>query len=237
MGNDPRFAQSWTTITASMTNDSPTFNPPMEPVSSPVRSNLPIVVISALFILIFAPSLFQDFGIFNDYWIWSYNHHQCCIYFPETSHLFWIGRPLGALLLNLHFLWFDKARDLSVGRAVSLLFLMGTLGIAATLFQRSLNVGRHTAWALSTLVFLLPASLLYVLWLTNFVPGTLNVFLATLAYFLVDRSYSAHRVSKRRLLAAFGYSLLLLSFYIYPPTSYFFLVFTAARVVFSAGEE
>src|ERR1017187_7708416 len=118
MGNDPRFAQSWTTITTSMTNDSPTFTPPMEPVSSPVRSKLPFVVTSALFLLIFAPSLFLDFGVYNDYWLWSYNHHKCCFSFPETAHLFWVGRPLGALLLNLHFLSLDTAGDLSAGRVV-----------------------------------------------------------------------------------------------------------------------
>ena len=37
-------------------------------------------------------------------------------YFPETTHLLSVGRPIGAILLNLHFATFTDIKSLAIGR-------------------------------------------------------------------------------------------------------------------------
>lgn len=197
---------------------------------NPPASKAPLAFAAGLFVIVFAPALLLQFGIHNDYWLWSYKH-QCCLSFPETRHLFWIGRPIGALLLNLHFMFFDTIQGLAGGRAFSLLVLIATLIATALVMERHARVPRLVSVTLSTLIFLLPGSLLYVLWLTNFVPGIFNVLVSCVAYALVSRSYARGYGG-----FVLGYGSLLLSFYIYPPTSCFFLVFTASKLLLGADE-
>lgn len=215
--------------------DNASASDPRMAVPDILKSVMRVGLVAALFAIIFAPALFLDFGFHNDYSLWSYNHRKCCAGFPETAHLLWTGRPIGAFLLNFHFMWFNSVAALAVGRAVSLVFLLAALALTTTIMARSVGVWPRVALAHAILIFLLPASLLYVLWLAHFVPGTLNVLLATIAYFLVEKSYSKESPLQAFHLASSGYGTLLVAFYIYPPTAYFFLVFTFAKVVFTTG--
>jgi len=188
---------------------------------------------ASLFIVVFTPAFQLTFGIHNDYERWLY--HACCLSYPETQHLFWVGRPVGALLLNLHFAFFHSLQSLAVGRAFSLLVLILALVKAVAIMERHIGLFHPISVGLSTLIFLLPGSLLYVLWLANFVPGVFNILLVCFAYDLVSRSYDSHPSVRSRTGFVFGYSLLLVSFYIYPPTTCFFLVFTMAKILLGPG--
>jgi hypothetical protein len=174
--------------------------------------------------------IFLDYGVHNDYSVFTYNNHRCCLHYPESQHLFWIGRPLGALLLNINLLFvssiagFKWLRLFSFGLTV-LLFL----AIHYQFKRETPGLAREsllTAFAIA----ILPAPILYVFWITNAVPGLLTAILATLAYI---RVYDGYLTGDARL-AKRGYALLFVTFLIYPATSYFFLLFTCWRVLTNA---
>jgi MFS family permease len=171
----------------------------------------------------FLPVLTSEYGAHNDYSRFNYDGF-CC--FPETRFLFEIGRPLGAILLNLQFAFFDSIADFSVGRAFSLAMLAGVFLL--TWKRLSVEAPSAAPWV-AMLLCLLPASLVYVFWLANLVPGTLTVLLATVSALLVEKSYSAE-LGKRRLRWS-GYGILGVCFLIYPPNAFHFLTFTAWRSV------
>jgi hypothetical protein len=182
-----------------------------------------LVILSGLLLALFLSSFPLLFGIHNDYSAWSWP-------FNETKFLFAIGRPVQAILLNLQFWPLHTVADFSWARMASALF-------AAAGFLLTQHVLRTTSnWRIailaSFLIWTLPPSLLYVLWLTNFVPGTLTAILATFSYYIVNYSFKAGGRLTSRCIRASGYTLLFVCFCSYPPTAYFFLVFTAWRALF-----
>ena len=189
----------------------------------------PMLALAGLLLVIFTGPLFLQYGVHNDYSTLAYPHNRCCLQFPETEHLFTVGRPLGAVLLNAHFLPLTSIGSFAWGRFGSFLVLAVTILISAQIFVKYIGVPPTHALLVNTLLLLLPSALLFVFWLTNFVPGTLNIALATVSYYLVARSYEGGRRGS----ALAGYGLLFLTFFIYPPSSYWFLIFTSSKVVFS----
>ena len=188
-----------------------------------------ILALAGLLLVIFLGPLFLDYGVHNDYSALAYPHNRCCMQYPETGHLFNIGRPIGGVLLNAHLLPFTTIGSFAWGRFFSFLVLAATILISAQIFVKYIGVSPIHALLVNTLVLLLPSALLFVIWLTNFVPGILNIALATVSYYLVARSYEGGP----RWSAVAGYCLLFVTFFIYPPSSYWFLFFTSAKVLFS----
>lgn len=188
---------------------------------------------AGLFILIlvapFLPVLTSVYGAHNDYSRFFYDG-ICC--FPETRFLFEIGRPLGAILLNLQFAFFNSIADFSIGRAFSLAVLVVTFLL--TWKRLSIEAPRAAPW-IALLLCLLPASLIYVFWLANLVPGTLTLLLATVAAMLVQKSYSAGERGQRWRWS--GYAILVACFLIYPANAYHFLTFTAWRAAAGTDRE
>src|ERR1035438_306816 len=178
-----------------------------------------MLALAGLLLVIFTGPLFLSYGVHNDYSTLTYPHNRCCLQYPETEHLFRIGRPIGGVLLNAHLLPFTSIQSFAWGRFGSFLVLAATILISAQIFVRYIGVPPTHALLANTLLFLLPSASLFVIWLTNFVPGTLNIALATVSYFLVARSYEG---GMRRSAVA-GYCLLFLTFFIYPPSAYWFL--------------
>src|ERR1035438_6892416 len=188
-----------------------------------------MISLAGLLLVIFTGPLFLQYRVHNDYSTLAYPHNRCCLQFPETEHLFTVGRPLGAVLLNAHFLPLTSIGSFAWGRFGSFLVLAVTILISAQIFVKYIGVPPTHALLVNTLLLLLPSAVSFVFWLTNFVPGTLNMALATVSYYLVARSYEGGRRGS----ALAGYGLLFLTFFIYPPSSYWFLIFTASKVVFS----
>lgn len=184
------------------------------------------IALCFLLIIPFVPTFFMDFGIHNDYHI---NTHGILSY-PETFHLFRIGRPLGALLLNLQFMCFRTIHHLAYGRLLAALFQLPVLWSIYFTVRQHIQASTSTILAIAALILLLPQSLIGVLWLTNFVPISISLFLVCAGYFLLD-SKTLPLPSTRFVI---GWVIIFLTFFIYPPTSYFFLFFTATKVLFTS---
>jgi hypothetical protein len=194
------------------------------------------LLIGIVFALVaYLPICFMDFGIHNDYFIWSYNHRKGV--FPETHHLLMIGRPLGALLLNLHFYFIKTIGGLAVSRFVACACGFVCAWLLASYLNKRLQVAWFAAMVASVCVFTLPSMQLFVVWATNAVPGCLTVLLAILSYLLLDHTDARALLQRPRTRIVFNLvaseMLFLGALLIYPPSSLFVLVFTAANILYS----
>jgi hypothetical protein len=188
-----------------------------------------------LALVAYLPICFMDFGIHNDYLIWSYNHRKAV--FPETHHLLMIGRPLGALLLNLHFYFIKTIGDLAISRFLACACSFVCAWQLASYLHKRLQVAWFAALVASVCVFTLPSMQLFVVWATNAVPGCLTVLLAILSYLLLDRTDARVLLQRPRTRTVFylaaSETLFLGALLIYPPSALFVLVFTAAHILYS----
>lgn len=198
---------------------------------------------AALALACYLPALSTEFGMYDDYSIWRYEKSSVIFDFPESAHLVAIGRPLGAILLNLQFYLIQKVSDFTISRccAFSLVFLSALLLMRH--LKRRVNLPPGLAACAAVCTFLLPSSELFVFWSTNLVPGVLNVLVALLTYEALDKVQFAGcrgggalggiRLVAWTLLAGL---LFLCSMCIYPATTMFILVPTFASLVFSPIE-
>jgi hypothetical protein len=183
----------------------------------------------------YLPLLTANFGRHNDYMLWACDTSGALKQFPEMWHLLAIGRPLGAMLLNLHFTCLGSLSDFVISRWVSLAVTLVSAWLLANHLLHRPRVPLPMAVCAAACVFLLPASQLYVSWLTNFVPGTLTVLLSLLAYRILDggqgdASVRASLLRWRRLLI--GEAVFLFALLIYPPSALFILVPAFSNLVF-----
>jgi hypothetical protein len=191
---------------------------------------------AAVLVVAHLPVLTANFAIHNDYSLWTSDRSSFITWFPETWHLLAIGRPLGAFLLNLHFSCLESLPDFLVSRWFALGVTLAAGGLLAEHFSRRLHLPAGTAVCAAACVFLLPASQLFVSWVTNFVPGTLTVLLSLLVYRLLDSgveplSLRLQLADWRRFLTAQALFFCLLC--IYPPSALFFLVPAFANLLFT----
>jgi len=180
----------------------------------------------------------MEFGFHNDYLFFVPLANQPWAGFQETRFQFYIGRPVGALLLNLQMFTITGLTALKVWRGISWLLAAGSAVLLYTYGRRRLSLEHFWAAALAFGFLTMPPVQVYVLWATNVVPGTFNIFFSLCIYGLLDAAapdgLNSLFVGRRRLLlAVVAFLLLLVAFAIYPPTALFPLVLTAARVVFA----
>ena len=196
-----------------------------------------IVFFITLLFFTYFPVFIIEFGIHNDYSAWDYDNSNCCLGYPESTHLLAVGRPLGALLLNIQFLFFDSVSDFAPARFLSFGFILASAGLMHYYLTKRLLLAQGWALALVFCIFTLPSSQLYIIWVTNFIPGSFNVFLACLSYLIMDtvwRNRSLPQKTVANIVGIITASLIFtISLFIYPPTALFFLVFTFANVLFS----
>ncbi len=145
----------------------------------------------------YLPLLTAHFGRHNDYLLWACERWHGLAVFPETWHLLALGRPLGALLLNLQFTCLGSLPGFLVSRWVALGVTLIAAWLLADHLKRRPGVPWQTAVCAAACVFLVPASQLFVSWVTNFVPGTLTVVLSLLAYRALDGSREPASVRSR----------------------------------------
>lgn len=177
----------------------------------------------------FFVGIFLEYAFSNDYSVFMYENSKCCNGYPESRHYFWIGRPIAAVLLNIQFMFIDQISDFGWLRFVSFLLFLSFAFAIYVQFIREANDRPKEAFLSSLCLILLPAPILYIAWSLT---GTyfISLILVTVSYHLVFDSYKSNIIIKHRRIIA-GYALLLLTFFIYPPISYFFLVFTCWRAL------
>jgi hypothetical protein len=161
------------------------------------------------------PVFTKNFAYHNDFSIWASNF-PCCNGFNESTHLHKIGRPLGAVLLNLQLATIQKLSDLKFHRFLSVLLLLGIFSITFSIFRKA-KVETSQAFLSSLALVSLPPFILNCLWLTNSVPGMLTSFLALLLGFWGADFFLENSASKRKIFLFCFASLL--CFFIYPPSS------------------
>ncbi|NCC03024.1 MAG: hypothetical protein EOM37_03100 [Proteobacteria bacterium] len=137
---------------------------------------------------------------------------------------------MGGILLNVHFMLFEQIADFKFGRVLSTAVLVILYWVSYRLLKKDYEGDPRVCALVAFLFSLLPSMLLYVYWLANFIPGLLTMLLAAISYGLVSASRTKSGKSWKRYFFG-GYGLLFLTFLIYPPTSYYFLVFVAWRAL------
>jgi hypothetical protein len=191
------------------------------------------LLIVALFFTAFWPALTTVFGAHNDYLIWAYDNKECCLAFPESKHLVAIGRILGAVGLNAYFALFTDVESLTYGRLFGTVFLIGVFFLFQWILIARMRLNPWVGTIVSATVLILPSSILFTVWLANFVPGTLTVALAALAFVLVHQARDAATPEKRRNLTVAGWGVFIASLFIYPPSSLAFLLFPVLFALFA----
>ena len=117
---------------------------------------------SLIILPIFIPSFFLEFAHNNDYFALSYDHSKKFFGYPESQFLFWIGRPLGALLLNAHFYFIQTFSDFPKARIVSFIIYIFTFFSIYKIFAKISTLKNSIHAFAAFLIMLLPSSVLYV---------------------------------------------------------------------------
>jgi hypothetical protein len=202
------------------------------------RHYWPVVLLGFGVFVIFLPAFTTEYAFHNDYTLLTIEKWNW-FGFVEARHLLLVGRALGAVLISSYCHYLTSIADLAWSRFFS---FVGLLVITAILFYRlHKRHGLSVFWAsITAFAFcLLPVNQVYVLWVANFIPGTLNTLLSLAAYQLLERSraenffYSSGNSSV-------GYSdllragiLFLAALFIYPATAVFIFVLTFMTILFS----
>ncbi|MEQ8225453.1 MAG: hypothetical protein ABRQ37_24250, partial [Candidatus Eremiobacterota bacterium] len=180
---------------------------------------------------VYLPCFLIDFGMHNDYAAFEYDRRDC-LSFPESLHMIAIGRPLGALLINLQFFFLHTISDLAVARFISFLICM----INAILFIWYLRKDMDFLWLLmmTFCIFTLPASQLYIIWTATSLQGHLTVIIAFISFFMLERVNFKRKIHGLNIVYLSGaYIIFLASLFIYPASALFILVLTTVRIMFS----
>lgn len=187
-----------------------------------------LVVFFAL-ILFYSTVFSHEFAYHNDYRIFDYETQRCCFGYPESPSLFAIGRPILVLLLNIHLFFITDMRTLGLGQIFSVLMISFFASICAIYFQREFRITVFGSIVLSILIFTLPAMIVNSFWITNFVSQILTLFISLFAYLLFQSRNSGF---KRSLAVLGGFSLLMVTLLIYPPSAMFFVSLTFIKLFF-----
>lgn len=133
-----------------------------------------------------------QFGIHNDYRaldrlinIDDIKSFYDIFYHVESVHLLVIGRPLNAILFNLQQMTITSIDSFRLWRIFSALTLVSALVI---FYDANKRIGLcKLRNRLVFLILFMPASIVYIFWVTNFVPGSLTVCISATAYWLMSR--------------------------------------------------
>ena len=185
-----------------------------------------VLLVFCLTTYAYAPIFFHYFGFHNDYRLWERSSADGFFSFLETRHLFGIGRPLLAILLNLHLMFIHNMHTLHMAQVCSVI----SIAITATAFflhtQKTLNISLAGAALLAVLTFTLPSMAISAFWVTNYVSGIVALWVAFAAFLLIQ-------YQPTKLFYAIAAGLLLyIDFLIYPPSTFFFITLTALLVLF-----
>ncbi len=207
------------------------------------RDGFAVLVIVAVLLFIYWPALIHEFGFHNDYRVrdvldysFDTSSWRGMLKHLESMHLLYIGRPVNAIAFNLHQSLFHTVADFTLGRLATLVLTIG-LALALFLFLRlQLQVSRVHAVALSIATYALPSFQLYISWVANFVPGTLNIAVSVTAFHCAHAAWvrSPALLSRKNWLwVAAAFMLLEVAMLNYPPTAFFLLFYLFLFVAYS----
>lgn len=196
------------------------------------------IAVKILLFVLFYPLITEHYGFHND-WTFIYMHsgfsgHKQLLH-PELEHLFFIMRPLNAVLFMLQTYLTTSLQDFMFTRWISFTLLIYIS------FRVIFHIQKHTELQLATTIFIVLAMVqisgysVAVGWAASFVPLILNISFSILVYHYIERSFpdgwKKYRYNNQTALAViFCVSL----FLIYPPTLFFPLLFTLIRLLFNS---
>lgn len=204
----------------------------------PIKNNDNMINIFSFFVflvmvLFFSPVYFHKFAYHNDYRIWDSNNYQQFFRYPETVHLFAVGRPILAVLLNLQLMIIGNMKSLQMMHGIAVLLICTAASLYYLYLYKMFCINRFSAALLSVLTFTLPSMSINSFWVTNLTSEILPIFLILYAHYLVSRIDSYKR-TKFTLIAVFF--ILFVCLLIYPPVTMFFVTLTFIKFLFGAKE-
>lgn len=135
-------------------------------------------------IIAFLPLFWGNYAYHNDYYRWDYPVGD---HFPEFEILLWEGRPIGAYLLSLHFLFIPwDIEAFWYSRVFAFLIVMTNGLIIAGSLQRFAKISRQTSILIGSLFVMLPSGMLNTLWATNLVPGHIGTLFSLLSFLILN---------------------------------------------------
>lgn len=190
-----------------------------------MNKNIQIALVStALALLSTLPYFYLDYGVHNDYRALDHPHTlnllsglKELMWHDESMHLMYIGRPINAILFNLQQFTINTLSDLKLWRVVSCLTLLAAL--ANFCLVSVCRAKSKMPWVVFSyvLIFLAPPSQLYINWVANYVPGSLNILVLSFAAILL--SIEATKIYLRWFFWISALFLIFLSDLNYPATS------------------
>lgn len=182
-----------------------------------------IVFSMILMLMVLSPIFYHGYAIHNDYYIYVYHGFN----FPESNFLILIGRPIGAILLDIEFYFLTGLKALRNARIFGGFLLILIFIFTYKKFKSIQPESKAIAWLTALLIILLPGFLLNTIWVADHVPGLIGTLTAIWSYYLVDTDNG----DKKKIYQ--GYAVLFISFLIYPPTAFYFLVFSVWKALYS----
>ncbi len=183
------------------------------------KSLISYSLLVGLLLLFYLPGVLGKFAYHNDLRVFEYDASLGQKHI-EYYWLIIIGRYVGAVLLNFQFSFINQVSDFSIMRGLSLATLIICAVSSLYLFNQ---ISKKKLLSLVALIVGLTTTSFQVnlLWASNWVPGTLTLVLAILAYSIFNKFYHKSQYTA----FALGCVLMIVGMYMYPPTMTFFLVF------------
>ena len=198
-------------------------------------------VLLALFVCL--PAILLEYGMHDDYRYLGagIDKHSVMKLHPDMSGGIAAGRPVAMFFIGIQSLVTNKIRDFSWQRfAFFVLTLLSALFVYYY-FTRRLLLNSFFASALVFCIFTLPQSQFFILWAVWSVFAGPALFLAIISYFIFDYAWNNYFISRRWksycIYLSISFCVFLISLYDYPVMSLFFLVFSAANILFSKLDE
>ncbi len=215
--------------------------------ASPVQgfATRPALLLGVLAFLTCLSLFVLDFGLHNDYsFLMAPKPARLTFtnilfgFTDENPHLILVGRPINAFLMGLLAVTLNSINDFVLMRFVSFLITLIAGYLTYIYLKSRMSLNSFWAAAIAFGIFALPSSQVYIIWVTNLIPGSLTVLVACVSYFIFDRSFDKYnKFYHRPLLLIVAFMFLFGAFLIYPPNALFFLVFTTAKIFFSKLNE
>ncbi|MBI4823215.1 MAG: DUF3108 domain-containing protein [Nitrospirae bacterium] len=202
---------------------------------SHISGKITLLLFPVFAFLAYLPAFVFEFALHNDYSRFMYKGYYFApwLQFPETINLILEGRPIGALFLNIQFIFLESISDFTSARLISFLVsIYASLLIAYYLIHR-LSLSRLWPLMITFCIVMLPSSQVYIVWATNFVPGALNILLVIVSYMILDKAGRYESTFGKLATLTIAQAVFLITLFIYPPTSLSILLFPFMRIVFS----
>jgi hypothetical protein len=193
-------------------------------------------------VVVYWPAFTHEFGMHNDYRMLEGSFQDRKI-FDEAEHLYVVGRPLQYWLITWQSWFIQKTSDFVAARIVQLFLLWFFLALFYRFLRRHLELEAFWATLLTINVAVLPPSQLYVIFLTELLPGFFTLIPALTSYLLLDSASGrmSARESPRRIrragLFVLAFLLFLTALLTYPMNAVFVFFCTFGIVLFSKPPE